>query len=481
MGDMNARTRGYEDVAQDYDIEEFQSLPVTLKCQNKPLRNNQDKKGNNYGKKLIELCQATNSYILNGRTLGDLQGKYTCYEKNGCSTVDYAIANDALSKYVKYFYVSNPSISDHCDICIHLNLPGKVTMKNNTSTLVEAPRKIRWNEETRTQLLSKFTRPETELKVQKIASLLKCDEENIDQCADLIQDLYVVEENKKRVKKKSPPNKKKQSKKKWYDKSCYEMSQRLKQLGKLISKDPGNPHLRGNLCVARKEYKKQMKKKKAEWKNGMIRKLEEAENANPKEYWNIIKDLREKQKENHVSNAEDFKKFYEKLFAVDRTETNNDISKLEQEVTQRLANVKRGATNITFSMEQFQKALQKLKNNKATGVDGVPAEMLKESPEPIQKLILCLINKIVKMGYYPKKWAIGITSLLLKEGDDEDPNNYRAKTVGSAITKILATLLDDHLDQFSNKNKIMNPLQIAFKKKSRPADHLLVLKHITDS
>ena len=122
-----------------------------------------------------------------------------------------------------------------------------------------------------------------------------------------------------------------------------------------------------------------------------------------------------------------------------------------------------------------------MKNGKATGPDGISAEMLKESPEPIQRLMLVIINKIIKLGYYPKKWAEGITSLLLKEGDEEDPNNYRAITVASAISKILAVLLDDYLAAYVEEKGIMSPLQIAFQKKCRPADHLLVLKNITDN
>ena len=54
--------------------------------------------------------------------------------------------------------------------------------------------------------------------------------------------------------------------------------------------------------------------------------------------------------------------------------------------------------------------------------------------------------------------------MLLKEGDDEDPNNYRAITVASAISKILAILLDDYLAAYVEEKGIMSPLQIAFQR-----------------
>ena len=66
-------------------------------------RNNQDKKENNYGKKLNEYCIATHAFIANGRTIGDLQGKFTCHEIKGSNTVDYAIINEQLKNSVRTF------------------------------------------------------------------------------------------------------------------------------------------------------------------------------------------------------------------------------------------------------------------------------------------------------------------------------------------------------------------------------------------
>ena len=107
--------------------------------------------------------------------------------------------------------------------------------------------------------------------------------------------------------------------------------------------------------------------------------------------------------------------------------------------------------------------------------------MLKDTPEALQIIILALVNKVVTSCYYPQKWAEGITSLLLKEGDEEDPNNFRAITVASAISKVLAIMLDERLENFVKENKVMTPLQIGFEKKARPADHLFVLRNLIDS
>ena len=70
------------------------------------------------------------------------------------------------------------------------------------------------------------------------------------------------------------------------------------------------------------------------------------------------------------------------------------------------------------------------------------------------KLLLKLMNKIKHICKCPKTWAIGITSLLLKDGDDTDPNNYRAITVTDALSKVLAIMLNDRLEKWSKESNI---------------------------
>ena len=89
VGDFNARTKDLSDTLGD--DENDVSIPHLISSKVKYIRTNQDGKTNKYGKKLVDFCTKTSSFIANGRTLGDLQGKFTCYAHNGTSTVDYAV------------------------------------------------------------------------------------------------------------------------------------------------------------------------------------------------------------------------------------------------------------------------------------------------------------------------------------------------------------------------------------------------------
>ena len=132
-------------------------------------------------------------------------------------------------------------------------------------------------------------------------------------------------------------------------------------------------------------------------------------------------------------------------------------------------------------MEELKKGIDKLKNNKAAGPDRIPGEMLKASPENMLVIILKVMNKIKATYCYPTKWALGITSLLFKDGDDEDPNNYRAITVTDAISKVLAIMINERLQQWCVDKNIIQKEQIGFRKKSRPGDHIFVLKTLIDT
>ena len=92
-------------------------------------------------------------------------------------------------------------------------------------------------------------------------------------------------------------NKKKRNPRKaWYDQTCYEANKKLKNVAQLLTKSPTNPYLRGSFVKTRKEYKKLLKIKSKEWKQAMIHRLESIEEKDPKEYWKLINELREKKK-----------------------------------------------------------------------------------------------------------------------------------------------------------------------------------------
>ena len=99
MGDFNAHISTRD---KDYiDDDSFMSdiLPASYVFYSVVKNRNTIKpseKTDEYGQSLLELCIASQSRILNGRTLGDTIGKCTSFQYNGASTVDYCVVSCLL-------------------------------------------------------------------------------------------------------------------------------------------------------------------------------------------------------------------------------------------------------------------------------------------------------------------------------------------------------------------------------------------------
>ena len=89
QGDLNARTGNLPDyIVSDKSDELF----GVLNNEKPSTRNSQDGKTCTRGSRLLDLCQAFDFLILNGRKTGDIFGKCTSFQWNGSSVVDYVIS-----------------------------------------------------------------------------------------------------------------------------------------------------------------------------------------------------------------------------------------------------------------------------------------------------------------------------------------------------------------------------------------------------
>ena len=103
------------------------------------------------------------------------------------------------------------------------------------------------------------------------------------------------------------------------------------------------------------------------------------EEKTPAEYWNIVKELKEKKADNTVSNPQDFEQFFKKLFSIQAPEiANPKHTKIEEDVAKILSD-SRLEVEEDYTFEELSAAIDKLKNKKSTVL--VPAEMLKYSPK----------------------------------------------------------------------------------------------------
>ena len=75
---------------------------------------------------------------------------------------------------------------------------------------------------------------------------------------------------------------------------------------------------------------------------------------------------------------------------------------------------------------------------------------------------------------------MGLTSLIHKDNEEENPNNYRGINVGNTMSKLFMSIINERFNIMITDQKLIGDYQIGFKKGTRPADHIFVLKSAID-
>ncbi len=110
-------------------------------------RYNSDWETNKYGNLLTNLCKNMDFAIMNGRTDGDIHGRYTYHNpKKGASVVDYGVASASLMSTIKYFHVQTPCVlSDHSLIDAGIDIPCHALLVSNTPELKPLNESYNWS------------------------------------------------------------------------------------------------------------------------------------------------------------------------------------------------------------------------------------------------------------------------------------------------------------------------------------------------
>ena len=126
-GDLNAHTGCASEAHGEQDFSDIldASLLPDPASRSLPPRKSADLKICPFGKALLNLCDASDLCILNGRIAGDEAGKFTCCTAQGSSVVDYFIASAPLTAVIPSMIVGDLCAeSDHCPLSLRLVLQG---------------------------------------------------------------------------------------------------------------------------------------------------------------------------------------------------------------------------------------------------------------------------------------------------------------------------------------------------------------------
>ena len=150
---------------------------------------------NQAGRWLIEKCVDNQLYILNGKSLGDLTGDFTCHTPCGSRTVDYFIASRSLSKFIYSMKVHYLNIySDHCMLSTRIKIGS--TLGNDEDSCSDdsfvncfAPDMYIWSESSKTKFQEAFSSLDIQNRLNKLDSMIQSSENDVNNLVKAITDV----------------------------------------------------------------------------------------------------------------------------------------------------------------------------------------------------------------------------------------------------------------------------------------------------
>ncbi|XP_063447123.1 uncharacterized protein LOC134726642 [Mytilus trossulus] len=117
-------------------------------------------------------------------------------------------------------------------------------------------------------------------------------------------------------------------------------------------------------------------------------------------------------------------------------------------------NVNRDITELNepITREEVITAVTRAKVRKATGIDDIPAEVLKN--DTAIELLYQIISGCFQLGKVTLEWTRGIINPILKPNADDErkPLNYRGITLISVPSKIYCIILNQRLSKWLEDN-----------------------------
>ena len=111
--------------------------------------------------------------------------------------------------------------------------------------------------------------------------------------------------------------------------------------------------------------------------------------------------------------------------------------------------------------------------SKATGLDKIPAKILKIAAPVIAQSLTNLFNYSIQTEIFPTEWKVAKIIPLHKSGPKNLADNYRPISISLAISKIFEKILHKQLFAYLNNNNLISKHQFGFRPMHSTADALL--------
>ena len=256
--------------------------------------------------------------------------------------------------------------------------------------------------------------------------------------------------------------KKRHGRDEWFDKECEEATDFKNKTYKFMIQRKCTRAVQEEYRKARRREKKIHRGKKREYMMRQMEKIEEYKSKRlSRDMYRKVNDMRQEFqprtnacRDNNGGLVSDnagvirrwTEHFEELLGSVG--EASMEASENEEEVGE----FEDDREELVPSYDEVYEALEKLKNNKAAGSDGLPGELLKSAGGDFIKEFAHLIERIWLEEVMPDEWNNGVVCLIHKKGDPLICKNYRGISLLNTAYKVLSNIIFSRLLPYAEEN-----------------------------
>ena len=466
QGDLNARTGNsidyisYDKIDKSFGIENY----------DKPLsRNSEDKHTCPRGSCLLDLCKSLDFIVVNGRTPGDIFGKYTSFQWNGSSVVDYLIMptiyfDKILSMKVGEFY---PWLSDHCPLLYSISLDKEINSSVKENALNKLPPNFKWSTLNKTKFEAALISVPTKKVFESIIN--DATEESPHNYISQVTEVLLNCAYKCGLKK-STTRKKIAYDLPWFDQECRRMKNDIRILAKNIKRFPNENKIRIELFTKKRKFSHLVRKKKTSYKLSILKEMHLTSKKEIRKYWRLVDKISPTfTKKNTITteniNVKDWITHFKSVFL----SKNNSLPKnIEKE----------GPLDYNITLKEMISASHILRSGKSPGLDNITNEMINSALHLYQETFLYLFNHILQNGGHVPGWSLSILVPIHKKGSLDDPNNYRGIALTSCLSKLYFTIIKNRLFDYCMEKGIISQQQLGFLPGNRTSDAHIILHNL---
>ena len=246
-----------------------------------------------------------------------------------------------------------------------------------------------------------------------------------------------------------------------------------------------------NFLLAREQFDKLLKHHKRDYSKGLLIQIEQANFNNPTAFWDHIKHLGPR-KESGISwefweneqlytdkptVLQKWKESFEELYNSSSNDFDNDFkAKLctEHELLLAKSDSVNQELNKPITYLEIKTVVDKAKNKKSAGIDGIPYELLKQ--KDVIELMYEFFNACLRTQLIPDTWRTTIIKPIPKEDPlSIDPQKYRGLALQCCIYKIFSGVLNNRITVHMDENKLLADEQNGFRKDRSCLHHIFTL------